>query len=205
MRINRTALAAGAAAGTLAAVAACGGSSASGSASRSSAVANISGPAFVSSQPATSTPSASASTSTPTPTPTPTPTVTVTDSPGPAAPSPAPATTVTATAPATTGPVPRLTNSSAVVEQYYQDITNHDYAAAWALGGSNIAGESYPQYVAGFSTTARIALGTVSEFGASQVQAVLYATQTDGTVKVYQGTYTVANGVLVGASIRQTA
>ena len=121
---------------------------------------------------------------------TPTPTVTVTAQP-PAAPAPPAA------------PTTPLTNAGAVVQQYYQDITDHNYAAAWALGGRNIAGESYDQYVAGFATTASISLGTVSEFGGSQVRAVLYATQTDGTVKVYEGTYTVSGGALVGASIRQ--
>jgi hypothetical protein len=35
------------------------------------------------------------------------------------------------------------------------------------------------------------------------VSAVLYATQTDGSVKVFDGTYTVSGGVLVGAAIRQ--
>jgi hypothetical protein len=99
---------------------------------------------------------------------------------------------------------PPLSNASAVVAQYYEDITNHDYEAAWELGGSNIAGKTYEDYVAGFSTTASISLRTVSEFGASRVHAVLYATQTDGTVEVYKGTYTVSDGVLVSASIRQT-
>ncbi|MGW7002682.1 hypothetical protein ACWGCW_07600 [Streptomyces sp. NPDC054933] len=90
-----------------------------------------------------------------------------------------------------------------MVSQYYQDITDHDYAAAWALGGTNIAGTTYDQWVAGFATTASITLGSVSDFGASKVNAVLYATQADGTVKVFDGTYTVSNGVLVGASIRK--
>ncbi|MEZ0067990.1 hypothetical protein ABIA32_004014 [Streptacidiphilus sp. MAP12-20] len=45
----------------------------------------------------------------------------------------------------------------------------------------------------------------MSEFGGSQVQAVLYATQTDGSLRVYEGTYTVSGGVLVGASIRQVS
>jgi hypothetical protein len=97
-----------------------------------------------------------------------------------------------------------VVNAQAVVTQYYQDITDHAYAAAWALGGSNIAGGTYDQYVAGFATTAAVSLGTVSDFGSNQVSAVLYATQTDGTVKVFQGTYTVVGGVLVGASIAQT-
>lgn len=119
----------------------------------------------------------------------------------------APATTAAPVAPvAPVAPAqPQFANASAVVEQYYQDITDHDYAAAWALGGANIAGESYGQYVAGFAGTAGISLGTVSDFGSDQVSAVLYATQTDGSVKVFQGTYTVSGGVLVGASITQTS
>jgi hypothetical protein len=115
--------------------------------------------------------------------------------PAPAAPAP--------TTPAPAAPAP-LANAEAVVTQYYQDITDHDYAAAWALGGANIAGEPYAQYVAGFATTSAISLGTVSSFGSNQVSAVLNATQTDGTVKVFNGTYTVSGGVLVGASITQT-
>ncbi|MFI6359892.1 hypothetical protein ACIBJF_46710 [Streptomyces sp. NPDC050743] len=102
-------------------------------------------------------------------------------------------------------PRPHLANASAVVSQYYQDITDHDYAAAWALGGSHIAGTTYDRWVAGFATTQSITLGTISEFGASRVHAVLYATQTDGTLKTYAGDYTVADGILVGASIRQTS
>ncbi|MFF7928901.1 hypothetical protein ACFZDP_49030 [Streptomyces mirabilis] len=102
-------------------------------------------------------------------------------------------------------PRPHLTNASAVVSQYYQDITDHDYAAAWALGGSNIAGTTYGRWVAGFGTTQSITLGTISEFGDSRVHAVLYATQTDGTLKTYVGDYTVADGILVSASIRQAS
>ncbi|MER6359119.1 hypothetical protein ABT186_46950 [Streptomyces sp. NPDC001634] len=118
--------------------------------------------------------------------------------------SPAPATTAVVVRTVAPPPArPHLTNASAVVSQYYQDITDHDYAAAWALGGSNIAGATYDHWVAGFDTTQSITLGTVSEFGASRVSAVLYATQTDGTVKVYDGTYTVSGGVLIGASVRQ--
>jgi len=156
--------------------------------------------------------SGSASSSSASPTtasPTPAPTVTVTSTPTPTVTvTPTPTVTVTRpnpTAAQTSAAVPHLTNAAAVVEQYYQDITNHDYAAAWALGGSNIAGPSYARYVAGFATTAGISLGTVSQFGSSTVEAVLYATQTDGTVKVYQGTYTVSNGVLVGANIHQVS
>ena len=37
---------------------------------------------------------------------------------------------------------PQLTNASAVVVQYHQDITDHDWHAARALGGSNIAAQN---------------------------------------------------------------
>ncbi|MFE9428529.1 hypothetical protein ACFYNO_36920 [Kitasatospora sp. NPDC006697] len=174
-------------------VAGCGGSG-------SSSASHTGSPTTVTSTPTQTVTVTPAPTPTPSPTPTPTPT-TVTATPPPTVTvTPTPTPTVTVTAPSTPG----FTNAAAVVTQYYQDITNHDYASAWALGGKNIAGGSYQQYVAGFATTAGIALGTVSSFGSDQVRAVLYATQTDGTVKTFEGTYTVANGVLVGASIQQT-
>ncbi|MHA6758671.1 hypothetical protein [Streptacidiphilus sp. PAMC 29251] len=174
-----------------------------------------------SASPSSQAPSSAARTSAPPPSsakPAPAPTTPPpTRAPTPAAAAPAPAAPAAPAtrAPAAQPPVPAappaapvapapapLVNAEAVVTQYYQDITDHDYAAAWALGGSNITGgESYSQYVAGFATTAAISLGTVSEFGSDQVSAVLYATQTDGTLRVFDGTYTVSGGVLVGASI----
>ncbi|BAJ28801.1 hypothetical protein KSE_29890 [Kitasatospora setae KM-6054] len=151
-----------------------------------------------------SPPAAVTVTATPTPTPTvtvtPTPTPTVTVTPQTVTATPNPTVTVTTAK----GGNPTLTNATAVVTQYYQDITDHDYAAAWALGGRNIGGSDYAGWVRGYATTARIYLGTSSEFGSGQVRAVIYAEQTDGSTRTYEGTYTVSGGVLVGASIRQT-
>jgi hypothetical protein len=125
------------------------------------------------------------------------------------APSSAPAAAPTqAAAPAQPAPVqPQFANATAVVSQFYQDITDHNYSAAWALGGDNLSnGVSYATWVAGYAdTTASIALGTASDFGADEVQAALIATQLDGSVKTYQGTYTVQNGVIVAANIIQTS
>jgi hypothetical protein len=74
------------------------------------------------------------------------------------------------------------------------------------VGGTNLSGGvGYDSWVAGYSTTASITLGTYSYWGANGVQASLIATQTDGTVKTYSGTYTVSNGVIVSASITQTS
>ena len=127
----------------------------------------------------------------------------------PAATTPAtPAATTPATPAATPASAqPQFANADAVVNQFYEDITDDDYSAAWALGGDNIAnGASYATWAAGYAdTTASIALGTVSDFGSDQVQAQLSATQLDGTLKTYEGTYTVENGVIVAAEIVQTS
>jgi hypothetical protein len=128
-----------------------------------------------------------------------------------AAPSPtsSPAATVTVTAQPSatpTGSAAGLTNAEAVVAQFYQDITDGNYAAARALGGDNISGGvSYANWVAGYSTTASITLGSYSQFGSSTVYAILTAAQTDGAVKTYSGTYTVSGGLIVAAHIVQTS
>jgi len=135
--------------------------------------------------------------------PKPVPTVTITAKPTP---------TVTATKtvappapPAPAAPAPYYTNSVSVVTQFYQDITDHDYYDAYYnLGGSNIGGSDYSGWVAGYDTTESISLGEFSAFGSDQVQVILTAPQSDGSVNVYQGTYTVSDGAIVAANIVQT-
>jgi hypothetical protein len=121
--------------------------------------------------------------------------------------TPTPAVTVTVAASATpSASAGGLTSAEAVVAQFYQDITDGNYAAAWALGGDNISGGvGYANWVAGYSTTASITLSTYSQFGSSTVRANLTATQSDGTLKTYSGTYTVSGGVIVAAHIVQTS
>ena len=143
---------------------------------------------------------------------TPAPTKTVT-----APPSPVPTKTVTAPpAPVQTpawqqpssAPVaqPQFTNSSAVVAQYYQDITDHNYSAAWAMGGSNVSGGvGYDAWVAGYATTASITMYNSSNWGSGEVTTYLSALQTDGSTRTYYGTYYVSNGVITSASIAQTS
>jgi len=111
----------------------------------------------------------------------------------PAAPAPAPA------------PQPQLTNASAVVMQFYQDLSNHDYADAWSLGGGNIGGSDYNGWAAGYATTASITVTSYGTWSDGTVWADISALQTDGTTRTYSGTYTVANGVIVSASITQTS
>lgn len=111
-----------------------------------------------------------------------------------------------AASPAAPEPAPAnpAANSEAVVDQFYTDITNQDYAGAWALGGSNLAaanGQSYSNWVGGYSTTASLTLGTGATWNGPTVTAELVATQDDGAVQTYSGTYTVENGIIQSADI----
>jgi len=125
-----------------------------------------------------------------------------------------PKTTPPAVAPPTTQPSktpapvpPPLTNAVAVVTQYYQDVTDKNYAAAWAIGGSNLAaenGQTYTSWVAGYAdTTASISITSYGTWSNGTVWCYISAVQYSGAVNTYYGTYTVANGVIVSASIRQ--
>ena len=104
---------------------------------------------------------------------------------------------------------PQFTNAVAVVDQYYQDITDQNYAAAWAIGGSNIAaqnGQTYDSWVAGYSTTtASIDITSSGTWSDGTVWTDISATQLNGSVNTYYGTYTVSNAVIVSASITQTS
>ena len=46
---------------------------------------------------------------------------------------------------------------------------------------------------------------TSSNWNSDSAYAEIDATQLDGTVKTYSGTYTVQNGVIVSANITQTS
>jgi hypothetical protein len=102
---------------------------------------------------------------------------------------------------------PPLTNAVAVVTQYYQDVTDKNYAAAWAIGGSNLAaqnGQTYTSWVAGYAdTTASISITSYGTWSNGTVWCYISAIQNSGAVNTYYGTYTVANGVIVSATIQQ--
>jgi hypothetical protein len=102
---------------------------------------------------------------------------------------------------------PPMTNPVSVVLQYYQDITDGDYPAAWALGGDNLSGGvGYSAWVAGYrDTTASISVTSYGTWSSGTVWAAISAVQLDGSVKTYSGTYTVRDGVLTAADITQTS
>jgi hypothetical protein len=119
----------------------------------------------------------------------------------------APASSAPAGAPTSVPTAAPLTNPSAVVTQFYQDISDGNYGAAWALGGDNLAGgASYSTWAAGYQdTTASIAVETSSDYNSDTAYAEIDATQLDGSVKTYSGTYTVRGGVIVSANITETS
>jgi serine/threonine protein kinase len=89
---------------------------------------------------------------------------------------------------------------AATVRAYFAAINAHDYARAWALGGKNSGSSSYSAFVNGFSHTAKDKVRVVSVVG-NVVTVRLAATQTDGTVQHYHGTYTVTSGIIAHGNI----
>ena len=86
---------------------------------------------------------------------------------------------------------------------YYAAINHHRYARAWRLGGRN-TGETYHAYVSGFAGTAHDTV-TIQSVSGDVVTAQLAAQQTDGTVKTYQGSYTVEGGVITQFNVQQVS
>ncbi|MFB9682553.1 hypothetical protein [Amycolatopsis plumensis] len=101
-------------------------------------------------------------------------------------------------------PPPRQTTEAGVVIAYYDAINRRDFATAWSLGGSHIAGGGgYTKYANGFATTVWDTL-TVTDVRGSTVHVVLSAVQTDGSTRTFSGTYTVSGGVIVGSHLTRT-
>jgi hypothetical protein len=113
----------------------------------------------------------------------------------------APVTQSPATAPAP-GTVPNVTDPWAVVAAYYGDVESGDYPEAWALLSSGmVTGQTYQQFVAGFSCTGAQQLTELSDSG-NQVTFSLAATDDcTGAVQHYDGTDVVENGKIVSADI----
>jgi len=107
---------------------------------------------------------------------------------------PKPVTTGKATTAAPAGP-------AATAEAYIAAINAHDYAKAWHLLGPRYTDSSYSAFANGFKGTAKDTLTVLSVTG-DVVSVRLAATQTDGSVKSYQGTYTVVGGVITQADIQ---
>ncbi|MCF2528331.1 excalibur calcium-binding domain-containing protein [Yinghuangia soli] len=116
--------------------------------------------------------------------------------------------TETATATETSTPPPPVATSSAaaadpvrVLDAYFDAVNARDYARAWALGGRTFAA-TYEQFVADHATKAHYEL-TVLGIGGGVVRAAMDVTQTDGSHRYYEGTYTVLGGAIAGTTMRE--
>lgn len=120
----------------------------------------------------------------------------------PASPGRSPTTTTPPTTPpsTTTPPTTAPVAPETVVVEYYDAINSRDYRKAWALGGDNLS-SNYAAYVQGYSGTASVTVTVLSTQG-NTVDVKIAATQDNGGVATYQGTYTVSNGIIVSADIQ---
>lgn len=91
---------------------------------------------------------------------------------------------------------------SDVVVAYFSAVNDGEYVAAWALGGKNIVGGTYDDFVPSFADTTYDDV-TVNSVVGERVEVELDATQTDGSHRYFAGTYTVQDGVIVDADIHR--
>jgi serine/threonine-protein kinase len=96
-----------------------------------------------------------------------------------------------------TGPAAGQQNPGKIVVEYFADINQHLFAAAYKLSDH---GESYSAFKTGFNGTAKDVV-TIVKTNGDVVTAELNALQTDGTTKVYAGTYTVTNGQITNPHV----
>jgi len=114
-------------------------------------------------------------------------------------------TTVQYAAPATSYPTETKDPSdpATVVTNYYAAVDRHDYRAAWDLGGSNLS-KSYATFTKGYATTESETLTIVGTSG-NTVNIDLSAVQSDGTIRYYEGSYTVSSGKIIHGTLRLTS
>jgi Protein kinase domain len=104
---------------------------------------------------------------------------------------------------ATTGATATTSGPAITVKKYFAAINQHRYRRAWDLGGKD-QNQSYQQFVAGFTGTARDVVRVLSVSG-NVVTADLTALQTSGLAKHYRGTYTVSGGMIISSNILQVS
>ena len=121
----------------------------------------------------------------------------------PALPAPAPA------AP----PEPGAAEAAAVVRSYYASINAGQYPRAYALwsDGGRASGQTAGQFAGGFSDTAKVTVSTgepgrVEGAAGSRyvtIPVAVEAVQADGSVRHYDGSYTLRRAVVDGATDEQ--
>lgn len=101
----------------------------------------------------------------------------------------------------------QATNPADVVKAYFDAINLRDYQKAWNLGGKNTT-SSYSSFVSGFKNTVMVSVQILDfsgDIGTGVVTARITSLEADGSTKVFQGTYTVKNGVIAEFNVRQVS
>lgn len=110
---------------------------------------------------------------------------------------------------------PTAQDAVTVVRDYYASIDAHDYAHAYVLwsDGGRSSGKTARQFADGFTDTTSASVqiqppGRVDAAAGSRyikVPVTITATQRDGSLKRYAGTYTLRRAVVDGATAEQRA
>ena len=90
-------------------------------------------------------------------------------------------------------------NPADTVVAYFAAINGHHYLKAWHLVGDRGA---FKTFEAGFAGTAHDRVKILSVKG-DVVTATLAAAQQNGSTKTFSGTYTVVNGVIENANVKE--
>jgi hypothetical protein len=122
--------------------------------------------------------------------------------------SPSPTSAPSSLAPtptATASPSPTATANPAVatVGAYFDAINHRQYAKAWNLLAES-TGSTSAAFVKGFSGTVKDTV-TILAVRGDVVTARLSALHSSGEIQVFQGTYTVQNGVIVNTDVPQVS
>jgi hypothetical protein len=110
---------------------------------------------------------------------------------------------------------PTPQDAVAVIGDYYASIDARSYARAYAMwsDGGRASGQTPQQFAGGYAHTAHVAVATGTpgdeDAGAGQrylqVPVTITATQDDGSVRRYAGSFTLHRTVVDGASAEQRA
>lgn len=110
---------------------------------------------------------------------------------------------------------PSVADAVSVLRDYYAAIGAHDHARAYALwsGSGEASGQTLEQFAAGFADTTAVVVepGTPDRVEPAagsryiEVPASISATNSDGSVRRYVGSYVLRRAVVDGASAEQRA
>ena len=96
---------------------------------------------------------------------------------------------------------PALATPAGVVRAYYAAINHHQYHTAYKLSAEP-SKQPFGQFKQGYESTTRHVTLTITGVSGNVVSVQLVATQLDGSVKKYSGTYTVSGGKLISSNIQ---